>query len=127
MNLLRIFILLLLAAAARAPTTTQTFQLHPGWNSIWLEVEPTDRKPATVFAGLPVTGVWTYIQDGAAVEFIADQAEAQFNKPDWLAWFPAPAPETFLTSLFAIPAHRAYLVKATATATLTNTIPITTI
>ena len=120
MNLLRIFILLLLAFTARAQTVTQTFPLHAGWNSIWLEVEPPDRKPATVFAGLPVTGVWTYIQEGA-VEFITDQAEAQFNQPGWLAWFPPAVPEAFLTSLFAVPSHRAYLVKATAAATLTVT------
>ena len=121
MNLLRIFILLLLASAAHAQTVTQTFALHPGWNSIWLEVEPPDRKPATVFAGLPVTAVWTYIQDGKAVDFIANQAEAQFNQPGWLSWFPTTQPEAFLTSLFAVPSQRAYLVKATTAATLTVT------
>ena len=88
MNSLRTLVAaLLLAVTARAQTVTQTFALHPGWNSIWLEVEPPDRKPATVFAGLPVTAVWTYIQEGA-VDFIADQAEAQFNQPGWIAWFP---------------------------------------
>ena len=65
--------------------------------------------------------MWTYIQDGKTVDFIANQAEAQFNQPGWLAWFPTAQPEAFLTSFFAMPTQRAYLVKATAAATLTVT------
>jgi len=111
-TVLRFFVPLLLAISASAQTTTQTFQLRNGWNSIWLEVEPTNAEIAVVFAGLPVSSVWTYVPAGA-VQFIQDQTEDLFNQPGWLPHFPASRPEAFLTKLYTVNALRAYLVKLT--------------
>ncbi len=102
----------LLATTVAAQTTTQTFQLRNGWNSIWLEVEPTNAEIAVVFAGLPVSSIWTYTAPGA-VEFIRDQSEALFNEPGWQPHFPVSRPESFLTKLHTVNALRAYLVKLT--------------
>ena len=101
-----------LAASARAQTVSQTFQLRNGWNSIWMEVEPTNAEIASVFANLPVSSVWTYVPAGA-VEFIQNQSEDLFNQPGWLPYFPASRPEAFLTKLYTVNALRAYLVKLT--------------
>lgn len=95
-----------------AQTTTQTFQLRNGWNSLWLEIEPTNAEIAVAFAGVPVSSVWTYTPAGA-VEFIQDQSEELFNQPGWLPHFPAPRPEAFLTKLHTVNALRPYLVKLT--------------
>ncbi|HXG47977.1 MAG TPA: hypothetical protein VNO52_10150 [Methylomirabilota bacterium] len=97
---------------ASAQTTTQTFQLRNGWNSIWLEVQPTNAEISVVFAGLPVSSVWTYVPAGA-VQFIQDQSEDLFNQPGWLPYFPASRPEAFLTKLHTVNALRPYLVKLT--------------
>lgn len=102
----------LMATTAVAQNTTQTFQLRNGWNSIWLEVEPTNAEIAVVFAGLPVSSIWTYTSPGA-VEFIRDQTEELFNQPGWQPHFPASRPESFLTKLYTVNALRAYLVKLT--------------
>src|SRR6185369_13441910 len=42
------------ANAASAATREQRIQLHAGWNSIFLEVEPLAQKPAELFVGTPV-------------------------------------------------------------------------
>src|SRR5437867_6866491 len=43
---------------ADAQTTNQTFSLHAGWNSIWLELDPTNREVGAMFTNLPVASVW---------------------------------------------------------------------
>ena len=113
--------LLLGPLVAPAQTTTQTFLLRAGWNSLWLEAQPANNSVSNVFAGLPLASVWTYVPNGNAVEFISDQNEAPFNDPAWLRSFPAGQPEAFLNNLFAVHAGRAYLVKLTNAATLTVT------
>ena len=112
--------LLLLAATTHAQTTTQTFALHPGWNAIWLKVQPADNSVASVFAGQPVVSVWTYLQQAVPVQFIQNQTETQFTQPGWLNWVPPPSP-VFLNSLLAVSAQRAYLVKVSSATTLTVT------
>jgi hypothetical protein len=111
----------LLTIPAGAQTTTQTFQLRSGWNSIWLELEPTNTATDAVFAGLPLSKVWTYAPRNSTVQFIQEQTEALLNQPGWLPYFPPTTPESILTSLYNVHAQRAYLVKLTNAATLTVT------
>src|SRR5262245_28678388 len=95
-----VLISLLLAVGASAQFTNQTFQLRNGWNSIWLEVEPTNTAISAVFANLPLSSVWTYVAKDSSVEFIQQQTEALFNNPAWLPYFPPPRPEAFLSKLY---------------------------
>ena len=83
-NLFAAALLMAALATATAQTTTQTFQLRNGWNSIWLEVEPTNKEIAAVFGNLPISSVWTYIAKDSAVQFIQNQTEDRFNEPAWL-------------------------------------------
>jgi hypothetical protein len=112
---------LLLVLSAKAQLTNQTFQLRNGWNSIWLELEPTNSSIDAVFANLPVSSVWTYVAKGSSVEFIQQQTENLFNQPAWLPFFPSQRPEALLTKLYEVHALRAYLVKLTNSANLTVT------
>lgn len=105
-----LLLLLFTGTGRSAPQLTQTFTLHPGWNAVFLEVQPEPRAPAKVFAGIPVEGVWTWLDRGSPVEFIQDPAEGLWGKPGWSVYFKA-AEEAFLSNLFAIQANRAYLVK----------------
>ena len=104
---------MLLAVSAGAQTVSQTFQLRNGWNSLWLEVEPTNAAIGAVFTNLPLSSVWSYAPQGSSVEFIQDQTEALFNEPGWLPYFPPARPESFLTRLYSVHALHAYLVKIT--------------
>ncbi|MCC6233641.1 MAG: hypothetical protein IT580_13410 [Verrucomicrobiales bacterium] len=107
--------------ARAASLVRQTFNLQAGWNSIWLEVQPTNDVPATVFAGLPVESVWTFRDRLPAIDFIQNAGEPVWNRDQWLAWTPASRPEAIANNLFAIPGGRAFLVKVTSATTLNVT------
>jgi hypothetical protein len=98
---------------AFAQSVTQTVTLQPGWNAIYLEVQPTNNASATVFANLPLAGVWTRAERLSSVDYIQNASEAAFNEPAWLRWFPPHRPEAFLNTLFTLQANRAYLLKST--------------
>jgi hypothetical protein len=103
---------------ARAQNITQNVTLQPGWNAVWLEVQPISNRTDTVFGGLPVASVWTRAERSSSVEFIQNPSEEAFNQTGWLGWFHPSRPEAFIGNLFALHANRAYLVK------LTNSTPV---
>ena len=106
---------LLPLSGAQGQQFTQTVTLKPGWNSVWLEVDPTNRSPAAVFGGLPLASVWTWSERVTATEFIQNPATAGWNKNQWLAWFPTNSPEALLVNLYAIIPARAYVIKLNGT------------
>jgi hypothetical protein len=104
------------------PQVTQTFELHPGWNAIFLQVKPDPADPATVFAGLPLESAWTYLERFSTAEFIQDPAEGLWNQPGWNVYLPESDDKPFqsrLTNLYAILANRAYLIKLKGTEAVT--------
>lgn len=102
---------LVLSHRARAQTLTQTFDLQPGWNSVWIEVDPPDRNPASVFAGLPLHSVWTWSDRVSATDFIQNPGEAGWNRAQWLSFFAPGSPESVVSNLRAILPQRAYLIR----------------
>ncbi len=111
------------AAALSAATTTQTFTLQPGWNAIYLEVQPPNEAPATVFAGIPIEQVWSYFPTRTSLEFITNPSDGLWNVAGWNVYLPPSFPDAaVLTDLFAIQAGQAYLVKVTGTTPATLTV-----
>lgn len=107
------------------PTTTQQFVLQPGWNAIWVELDPVDPSPAAVFSGLPadrLESVWGWSTRQTTVDYISDSGEAPWNRDSMLMFLPATRPEAFQNNLNAIQACRAYVVKIAAGSPLTLTI-----
>ena len=98
-------------AAALQPEMTQSFQLHPGWNAVYLEVRPSDNSAEAVFGGLPLASAWTWNPSVGKVQFIDNPSEQLTGSPAWLGYFPRPRPESILTNLFSVQANRAYLLK----------------
>ncbi len=88
----------------------QTFELRPGWNAIHVELEPTENRIETIFAGIPVKSVWRWIPNKLGQDFIQDPAEGLLSLDGWFGYFPEPRPEAFLTNLFTLSANTAYLV-----------------
>lgn len=107
--------------AHATPTHTQTFTLHPGWNSIYLEVAPTAADLATVFAAVPLVSVWTWNPKMTSAEFIQNPSEEAFSRAGWLGYFP-PGPFAALTNLFSVQANRAYLVRISGASNVTLTV-----
>ena len=102
------------------PTCTQTIELTAGWNAIYLQVTPddmdpttdSDAKPATIFASMSVSSVWTWLAHRATVDYVTNpNPEKLLSEPGWLRYFPASTAQSFATNLFAMSANRAYLVK----------------
>ena len=122
--------LLLVGPAAASDVRTQTIVLNPGWNAVYLEVQPEPRDVESVFQGLPLASAWTWSVRQRPVEFIQDPSEDLLNVDGWLGYFPddpdsvaaligyfpRPRPEWFLTNLFAVDANRAYLLNVESAA-----------
>lgn len=108
--------------AALAASLQQTFTLQPGWNAIYVELEPDNKDIAAVFSGLPVRSVWRWIPPEPGLDFVSDPAEGLLNVDGWYGYFPATEPESFLTSLFSIDANTAYLVNLQSSSPVTLTV-----
>ena len=88
----------------------QKFTLKPGWNAVFLDVQPEENDPATVFAGLPEeSSVWAWIPSNSTVEFIQNPDEGLWNQPGWAVFFKSSAKE-FLNNLHAVFAGWSYLI-----------------
>jgi hypothetical protein len=94
-----------------AQTINQNITLQPGWNAVWLEVEPEANQTNAVFENLPVSSVWTRLERTSSAEFIQSVSEAAFAKAGWQRWFPPSREESVLNNLFTVQANRAYLIK----------------
>ncbi|TVQ35699.1 MAG: hypothetical protein EA370_09050 [Wenzhouxiangella sp.] len=103
--------LVLLPGFLAAATIQQTIELRPGWNAIFVEVQPEVDRIEQVFAGLPVASVWRWIPDDRPVAFIQDPDEDMLTIDGWFGYFPDDRPESILTNLFTITANQAYLVR----------------
>ena len=115
-----LFIFSSLVPLSAQSTTSQSIQLEAGWNSIWLEVDPVDRDPNVVLAGLPIEQVWCYFPTQEPTEFIDDPTSELWNNDAWGVYLPVSDPRAVVVnSLRQIQPSRPYLIKCSAAATLT--------
>jgi hypothetical protein len=110
---------LLMTPLARAQWATQAITLQPGWNAVYLEVQPEPRDCDSVFGGLPVESVWAWNRRFASVQYLTDASKLLPGQPDWLTYFPAAFGDPAMTTLFAVHGGRSYLVKCTASQPVT--------
>ena len=85
---------------------SQTIQLVPGWNAVYLQVTPDDISTAAVFADFldstdeQIGSVWTWLPHRAKIEFVQNQAtEDLLSQPGWLRFFHPSNNENFLNNL----------------------------
>ncbi len=110
---------LLVAATGRAQWVTQQVDLQPGWNAVFLAIDPEPSSCDLVFSNLPfaVKIVLTYKQDFSSVEFISETNDVITTSAEWLQWFPTTAEISFSRSLFKLLPNRPYFVKVSTAAT----------
>jgi hypothetical protein len=101
--------------------TSQIFTLRPGWNAVYLEVQPAVTTPAEVFKNLPVESVWTWYGRTSSMQFIRDPSEGLLTDPGWSVYSPSPD-KAAAVNLFAIFANRAFLIKLGGTQSVTWTV-----
>ncbi len=109
------FILMLFVILAVSPsiagTDQQELDLDPGWNAVFLKIEPDTPDPAILFAGLPPgSSVWTWIGRGSTIEFIQDPSEDLGNLPGMRGWFRDEG-NRILSNLELIQGNQAYLIN----------------
>ena len=98
--------------SSQGAVVTQTFALHGGWNTIYLEVEPINPAPVVdpdgagpllpapalssleaIFAQLEtcacLESVWTWNVPATQVDYIIDPAEGLWDEPGWKQYIPA--------------------------------------
>ena len=111
-------LMLLPVGSLWAQGRTQTIALSPGWNAVYLEVQPGLDAPADLFRGLPVESVWMWNKRFATTQFIQDMNRIVRAGPDWLIYFPTGSPQAFLTNLHVITGGQAYLIHLGGTQTV---------
>ena len=101
---------------AHAQWTTRTFSLNPGWNAVFLNVEPEPNDCATVFSGVPIDSVWYWSSERSTVQFVRDPSKIMPNDPDWRAYFPDTSIARAATTLRVLRGNRPYMIKLGGTA-----------
>lgn len=99
---------------------TQTITLNPGWNAVFLDIQPANPDSDALFAGIPVESVWAWNRRYSSVQFIQDASQLVPGVPDWLIYFPADHPARSTRNLFSLQGAKPYLVKLKAGATTTT-------
>jgi hypothetical protein len=99
------------ASACFGQWVTQSITLNPGWNAVFLEVQPANPDCDAVFSGVPVESVWAWNRRFSSVQFIQDASQLVPGQPDWLTYLPADQPARATRNLFAMQGARTYLVK----------------
>ncbi|WP_133795782.1 hypothetical protein [Prosthecobacter fusiformis] len=108
---------------------TQAVTLNAGWNSVWLEVEPTgvdgyQKAPELVFDNPAIEMIATPKPLSSTAEFFGDDPGTigTFNEDGWQQWNQTDAPGT--SNLTLVFGNRPYLIKVAA-GTAPFSIPIT--
>jgi len=113
-------VLFLLPVSVMAQWITQDIDFNPGWNTIYLEMDPEPGSCDQIFSGQPVASVWQWNRRFSAIDFEVDPNTLVPDDPHWLVWFSPTATNAFLTRLFNMTGGCAYLVKVPS-----NTPPFT--
>ena len=109
-----------LASEAHAQWVQQQFVLKPGWNAVFLEVDPTPQECDALFAGLPIESVWDWNRSADSPQFVQDPSTLIPGAPGWLTWFPSTHPFANQASLFTLRDGRPYLIKLADNAAATT-------
>jgi len=104
-----IFLSWVITAFAFGQNDRQIFNLKPGWNAIYLEVQPNQNKISEVFEGIPVISVWKWNNSKASIELIQDPNELVPEQKEWNTYFKDKP--SFMTNLFTINGGNCYLLK----------------
>jgi hypothetical protein len=107
---------ILFLSSSFAQWLTQTIPLRPGWNAVYLTVQPEPSACDSVFGGYPVESVWMWNKRFSPAEFSEGPDQILPQNPHWLVWLPGTNPESFLSTVFRLEAGGSYLVKVATNA-----------
>jgi hypothetical protein len=110
-------LLCVFCTAALGQWTNQTITLRPGWNAVFLEVQPAPADCDTLFASIPVESVWAWNRRFSSVQYIQDPNTLVPGQPNWLCYVPPSSTNHTVNNLYVLQGDRAYLIKLASNAT----------
>lgn len=91
---------------------SQMVSLQPGWNAVYLEVDPSVADPSGFLGDLPVDIVATHIAPLQPGQFVRDPTADLHLVYGWSVWYAPEREDAVLTTLYAIQGGRSYLMHA---------------
>ncbi len=111
-----VLLLPILSSPCIAQWMTQEIPLTPGWNAVYLNVQPSTTDCASVLAGIPVQKLAMWSKRETRLQFTTDPTQLLPRNPDWLYWMPSSHPQASLGSLHSIHGGQSYLIQLPANA-----------
>ncbi len=109
-----IFVVLLNSASIFGQWVEQTISLDPGWNAVYLEVQPEPQQCDVVFGAMNIESVWYWNPKSTSAQYISsppDPNTLMVSHTQWLVYFPPEQPAHISTNLFNLIGGKAYLIK----------------
>ncbi len=100
-----------LCLPASAQWMTQTVALDPGWNAVFLEVDPSPNQCAELFAGMPIEAAAARNPAVSTVQYITNPDDIVPESPEWLFFLNQETPARVLTTLHILQGGKPYLIK----------------
>ena len=98
----------------------QVITLRPGWNAVFLEVDPNPADCSAVFSDIAnLERVWAWTPQVSTVEYIQDPETLVPDQPAWRVYMPD---NPIVTNLFAVSGGKPYLIKIGGSAEVSLTI-----
>lgn len=122
-----LFIIALGATQTHAQSLrTQTLELVPGWNSVYLEVDPSDSSPEILFAGTPVDVVASHSEPGSTAQFATNPGVDMLQGYGWAVWYSPERGDHVLSSLYSVYGGQGYLIHSRTNASfeITGDVPV---
>lgn len=101
---------------------SQEITLEPGWNAVYLSVQPAPKSCDEVFQDIPVKSVWTWNRRFSPVQFVRDPNTLVPEEEEWLTWFPADSYQAFLSTFHALTGGKGYLIELDSESPVTLTL-----
>jgi len=116
----------LIAGSADAQWTNQTITLQPGWNAVFLEIQPQPGDCDAIFAGIPLETVWSWNRRFTPIEYITITSTNLNNsvprQPDWLVYYPPDSPLRGQSTLISVTGGKPLLLRLAGNTPVTWTI-----
>jgi hypothetical protein len=90
----------------------QTIDLVPGWNAVYLEIDPLESNPAILFGGTPVDVVASFTTSTRGAQYVKNPSVSMLNSYGWAVWYAPSRSDAFLTSLYSMLGAKPYLIHA---------------
>jgi hypothetical protein len=116
-----VYLLTLLPSSSWAQWQNVTYSLKAGWNTIYLHGDANHDTIDNLLVGAPaVQEVWRWNPNPNPAQFRTSSMLPTASTPEWSVWIRGNTTQTTLSSLLG---QTAYLIKCSAPATYTGTIP----